>query len=211
MLQYFLCPLLLRPGFISTVLSNALYGSSLSYYHYTQFLGYSALPFLDRTEFFLYPIAGAPRPFSLLGCLPVTTPLLCCNNAMALWGRGAACSMRHGRAVVSQASRWLSRWLCSAGSTRLASCLASTSHRQPSAPNVLSDEGRVTADRVGVVAIQYRAESVAPFYSNSLQYGVGLQYDHPWSTGRLVRICARNDATCPCSVGRGYKISRVHS
>ena len=80
-LQYFLCPLLLRPGFISTVLSNALYGVSLSYYHYTQFLGYSgaapctrriqdvpalnvliapraALPFLDRTEFFLYPIAG---------------------------------------------------------------------------------------------------------------------------------------------------------
>ena len=57
-LQYFLCPLLLRPGFFATVLSNALYGCSFSYYHYTQFLGYSALPFLDRTEFFLYPIAG---------------------------------------------------------------------------------------------------------------------------------------------------------
>lgn len=99
-LQYFLCPVLLQKSFIATVLSNSLYGIAMSYYHYTQFLGYSgasdrlleqrgeakscaesladvhcissltlgsllcrfnhaALPFLDRTEFFLYPIAGA--------------------------------------------------------------------------------------------------------------------------------------------------------
>ena len=39
--QYFLSPLLLAPGFISVVLSNTLYGAALSYYHYTQFLGYN--------------------------------------------------------------------------------------------------------------------------------------------------------------------------
>lgn len=39
--QYFLCPLLLRESFFSTVLSNSLYGIAMSYYHYTQFLGYS--------------------------------------------------------------------------------------------------------------------------------------------------------------------------
>ncbi len=39
--QYFLSPLLLAPGFISVVLSNTLYAAALSYYHYTQFLGYN--------------------------------------------------------------------------------------------------------------------------------------------------------------------------
>jgi len=72
------------------VLSNLLFAGSLSYYHYTQFLGYSgaavggsarsradravaALPFLERTELFLYPIGAivAITPFSmLLGCNP---------------------------------------------------------------------------------------------------------------------------------------------
>ena len=87
MVQYFLCPLLLAPGFISVVLSNTLYSAALCYYHYTQFLGYNgahmrrlcsdarlirrappALPFLERTELFLYPIAGVAllTPFAIL-------------------------------------------------------------------------------------------------------------------------------------------------
>jgi hypothetical protein len=39
--QFFLSPLLLAPGFLPVVLSNLLFAASLSYYHYTQFLGYS--------------------------------------------------------------------------------------------------------------------------------------------------------------------------
>jgi len=35
-----------------------LYGLSLSYYHYCQFVGFNSLPFLERTEFLLYPVVG---------------------------------------------------------------------------------------------------------------------------------------------------------
>jgi len=40
----------------------------LSYYHYTQFLGYNALPFLEHTELFLYPIGVIciALPFTIL-------------------------------------------------------------------------------------------------------------------------------------------------
>mmetsp|Transcript_6674 Transcript_6674/g.16990 ORF Transcript_6674/g.16990 Transcript_6674/m.16990 type:complete len:94 (-) Transcript_6674:68-349(-) len=55
-LQFLISPLLLSSSFISSLASNLLYAVSLSYYHYMNFLGYSALPFLERTEFFLYPI-----------------------------------------------------------------------------------------------------------------------------------------------------------
>jgi hypothetical protein len=55
-LQYFLAPVLLSSSFISSLLANILYGFALSYYHYMNFLGYSALPFLDQTDLFLYPI-----------------------------------------------------------------------------------------------------------------------------------------------------------
>lgn len=67
-LQFFATPLLLSHSFLGVLLSNALYALSLSYYHYLQFLGYSALPFLERTELFLYPIAGVALvvPFSIL-------------------------------------------------------------------------------------------------------------------------------------------------
>lgn len=54
--QYFLTPLLLRPSFLSGVLSSLLYVTACCYYHYMNFLGYSALPFLERTELFLWPI-----------------------------------------------------------------------------------------------------------------------------------------------------------
>jgi hypothetical protein len=43
-------PLLLWKSFLSATVSCALYAVALSYYHYLNFLGYSALPFLERTE-----------------------------------------------------------------------------------------------------------------------------------------------------------------
>lgn len=55
--QFVLSPLLLWRSFFSTLLSNALYALALGYYHYLNFLGYSAMPFLDHTEVFLWPIA----------------------------------------------------------------------------------------------------------------------------------------------------------
>lgn len=67
-LQFLLSPVLLWRSFFSTVLSNLLYAVALSYYHYLSFLGYSALPFLEHTEVFLYPIVGILLmvPFAIL-------------------------------------------------------------------------------------------------------------------------------------------------
>ncbi len=50
MLQFLLSPVLLWRSFLSSALANALYVIALGYYHYMNFLGYSALPFLERTE-----------------------------------------------------------------------------------------------------------------------------------------------------------------
>jgi UNC-50 family len=55
-LQFFLSPLLLWKSIFSGVLSSLLYVFAFSYYQYMNFLGYSALPFLERTELFLWPI-----------------------------------------------------------------------------------------------------------------------------------------------------------
>lgn len=49
-LQFLVSPLLLWKSFLSATVSCALYAVALSYYHYLNFLGYSALPFLERTE-----------------------------------------------------------------------------------------------------------------------------------------------------------------
>jgi hypothetical protein len=49
-LQFLASPLLLAHSFLSATVSCALYAAALSYYHYLNFLGYSALPFLERTE-----------------------------------------------------------------------------------------------------------------------------------------------------------------
>ncbi|XP_057788211.1 uncharacterized protein LOC131005319 isoform X6 [Salvia miltiorrhiza] len=54
--HYFISPLLVAHGFIPVLLSNLLFMAAISYYHYLNFLGYAVLPFLDRTDFFLYPI-----------------------------------------------------------------------------------------------------------------------------------------------------------
>jgi hypothetical protein len=49
-LQFLLSPLLLWKSFVAAALSCVLYTVALGYYHYLNFLGYSALPFLERTE-----------------------------------------------------------------------------------------------------------------------------------------------------------------
>ncbi|DBA72070.1 hypothetical protein WJX79_005533 [Trebouxia sp. C0005] len=56
--QFLFSPVLLHRNMLSTIISVALYVVALSYYHYLNFLGYSALPFLDHTEVFLWPIGG---------------------------------------------------------------------------------------------------------------------------------------------------------
>jgi len=48
--QFLFSPVLLHGNMLSTIISVALYVAALSYYHYLNFLGYSALPFLDHTE-----------------------------------------------------------------------------------------------------------------------------------------------------------------
>jgi len=53
--QLVLSPLLLTDGFVARLLSCLLYCGTLTYYHYCAFVGYNALPFLDRTTVFLYP------------------------------------------------------------------------------------------------------------------------------------------------------------
>jgi hypothetical protein len=55
--QLVLSPLLMMNGFIPRLLSGALYGVALSYYHYCVFIGYNALPFLEHTALLVYPIA----------------------------------------------------------------------------------------------------------------------------------------------------------
>ena len=66
--QFLLSPLLLWRGFLAAALSNALYACALCYYHYLSFLGYSALPFLEHTEVFLWPVAAILLvvPFAVL-------------------------------------------------------------------------------------------------------------------------------------------------
>lgn len=56
--QLVLSPILLADGFVPRLLSCMLYCVSLSYYHYCLFVGYNALPFLDNTVLFLYPVAA---------------------------------------------------------------------------------------------------------------------------------------------------------
>lgn len=67
-LQFLISPLLLWRSLLSSVLSVALYVLALAVYHYMNFLGYSALPFLERTEVFLWPIGAMflSIPFAVL-------------------------------------------------------------------------------------------------------------------------------------------------
>mmetsp|Transcript_30601 Transcript_30601/g.98534 ORF Transcript_30601/g.98534 Transcript_30601/m.98534 type:complete len:88 (+) Transcript_30601:85-348(+) len=56
-LQFFLLPILLKGGFFATLVSNSLFLFAFGYYHYITFLGYQALPFLENSVYFLYPVA----------------------------------------------------------------------------------------------------------------------------------------------------------
>lgn len=56
MVQFLLGPLLLWRAWLSSALACMLYAVAFCHYHYLNFLGYSALPFLERTEVFLWPI-----------------------------------------------------------------------------------------------------------------------------------------------------------
>ena len=56
-LQLVLSPILLSTGFVPRLLSRGPSRVSLSYYHYCAFVGFNALPFLDNTVLFLYPVA----------------------------------------------------------------------------------------------------------------------------------------------------------
>jgi len=53
--HYFLLPFLVQSSLAATALGNLLYAVGLCYYFYVTSLGYSMLPFLERTEVFLYP------------------------------------------------------------------------------------------------------------------------------------------------------------
>ncbi|KYR02296.1 UNC-50 family protein [Tieghemostelium lacteum] len=55
--QFFLLPILLSNSFLSTLISNVMYFFGFVYYYHITFLGYNALPFLQHTVAFLYPIA----------------------------------------------------------------------------------------------------------------------------------------------------------
>ncbi|KJE97468.1 hypothetical protein CAOG_07323 [Capsaspora owczarzaki ATCC 30864] len=45
------------PDFFSALVCNTLWLVALTYYTYITYLGYAALPFLERTVYFLYPVA----------------------------------------------------------------------------------------------------------------------------------------------------------
>lgn len=66
--QYFLLLVFMREGFLFTLLANAMYTVAFTYYLYVTFLGYNALPFLQNTTVFLYPIVAIVVIF-LFACL----------------------------------------------------------------------------------------------------------------------------------------------
>jgi len=45
-----------KDNFLSIFIGNTMYFVALVYYNYITFLGYTALPFLEHTEVFLYPM-----------------------------------------------------------------------------------------------------------------------------------------------------------
>lgn len=56
--QFCLLPLLNSESCTSALLANALYAVAFCAYFYITHLGYRALPFLTKTELYLYPIVG---------------------------------------------------------------------------------------------------------------------------------------------------------
>jgi hypothetical protein len=68
LLQLLLSPFLRQSGYLASTFSCLLYAVALAYHNYCVFVGYNALPFLENTEFFLYPAAAACvlAPFAIL-------------------------------------------------------------------------------------------------------------------------------------------------
>lgn len=56
-LQFLVWPLLLSERFVATLAANTLYLFAHAYYWHVTFLGYNALPFLQKTVVFVYPTA----------------------------------------------------------------------------------------------------------------------------------------------------------
>ncbi|CAH1777681.1 unnamed protein product [Owenia fusiformis] len=54
----FLHPIINKEYFIGTLLGNTMWLFAIGYYIYITFLGYSALPFLKKTQVLLYPMTG---------------------------------------------------------------------------------------------------------------------------------------------------------
>jgi len=79
--QFFLLPFLLSGGFLATLLSNTLFLAALSYYHYITFLGYSALPFLENSVYFLYPVGLLVIGYIML----ILTNVNCTELALSLY------------------------------------------------------------------------------------------------------------------------------
>eukprot|EP01060_Flectonema_neradi_P023781 TRINITY_DN3212_c2_g1_i1.p1 TRINITY_DN3212_c2_g1~~TRINITY_DN3212_c2_g1_i1.p1 ORF type:complete len:252 (+),score=10.38 TRINITY_DN3212_c2_g1_i1:117-872(+) len=54
--HFFLLPWILKDSFSGRLLSNFIFSAGLTAYFYVSFRGYLELPFLEKQEFFLYPI-----------------------------------------------------------------------------------------------------------------------------------------------------------
>jgi hypothetical protein len=64
--HYFFLPLLLSSSLMALIASNMLFAVGFALYFYITHLGYRALPFLQRTEVFLYPSSLAVVLFFVL-------------------------------------------------------------------------------------------------------------------------------------------------
>eukprot|EP00929_Paragymnodinium_shiwhaense_P002795 TRINITY_DN103085_c0_g1_i1.p1 TRINITY_DN103085_c0_g1~~TRINITY_DN103085_c0_g1_i1.p1 ORF type:complete len:246 (+),score=36.95 TRINITY_DN103085_c0_g1_i1:153-890(+) len=64
--HYMMLPFLVQSSFLAMLVGNALYAAGMGYYFYITSLGYSTLPFLERTEMFLYPAVGVAGIVALL-------------------------------------------------------------------------------------------------------------------------------------------------
>lgn len=74
--HYFLLPFLLKPTLVAAIIGNALYAGALCYYLFITSLGYSMLPFLERTEVFLYPMVPVIITAVILTVLRVNLTVL---------------------------------------------------------------------------------------------------------------------------------------
>lgn len=70
-IQYFVLLVFMNDGFFFTLLANITYMLAFIYYLYVTFLGYNALPFLQNTTVFLYPIVAIVAIFFFASLLKI--------------------------------------------------------------------------------------------------------------------------------------------